>query len=388
MIFSMSDDYLYTHQAGATAKEIHHQPSTWLKTLNQFETNKQVYLNLVEKYRNDANATIVFAGAGSSEFVGNALVSSIQSKAKATIVSIATTDLLSDVSLCLKQDSPTLMVSFGRSGNSPESVGAFLEVQHYCKQVDHIFITCNANGKLAGLAKENSNVVSIELTPETHDQGFAMTSSFSNMYLMAALCFDQEINSDHINKLAEVATIFMDHQGGQVKSIIDTVDFSRIVYLGSHTLKGIAQESALKILELSAGKAPSLFDTFLGFRHGPKSFLNNQTLSIMFLSNQAHVRRYEVDLLKEMSSEENKGSILVLDTHHDEKVAEMAHHYLVFDGLNQVPMSVVALAYLLVGQTISLFTSLKLNITPDNPDPSGSVNRVVKGVTLYTKGAN
>jgi tagatose-6-phosphate ketose/aldose isomerase len=387
MIFSMSDDYLLTHHASATAKEIHQQPTTWLKTQQQFESNKEQYVNLVEKYRNDPTATIIFAGAGSSEFVGNALVWSIQTKSKATIQSIATTDLLSDVSLCLKKDSPTLMVSFGRSGSSPESVGAFLEVQHYCNRVEHIFITCNTKGKLAGLTKEYDNILSIELTPETHDQSFAMTSSFSNMYLMAALCFDQEITFEHITSLAKIASNFVDHEAQKVKEIIDTVDFSRIVYLGSNTLKGIAQESALKILELSAGKTPSLFDTFLGFRHGPKSFLNNETLSVMYLSNQEDVRRYEVDLLHEMSSEENKGNILVVDTKDDAKVQKMAHHMVSFKGLESVPMSVVALAYLLVGQTISLFTSLKLDITPDNPDPSGSVNRVVKGVTLYVEGA-
>src|SRR5690606_22398523 len=142
MIFSMSDDYLLTHHATLTAKEIVQQPSTWLKTQQQFEANKDQYISLVQKYSSNPKATIVFAGAGSSEFVGNALVWSIQSKSKATIRSIATTDLLTDVSLCLKKDSPTLMVSFGRSGNSPESVGAFLEVQHYCDEVEHLFITC------------------------------------------------------------------------------------------------------------------------------------------------------------------------------------------------------------------------------------------------------
>lgn len=387
MIFSMSDDYLLTHQATATAKEIHQQPATWLKTQQQFESNKQVYLNLVEKFSNDPKATIIFSGAGSSEFVGNALVWSIKTKSKATIQSIATTDLLTDVSSCLKKDSPTLMVSFGRSGNSPESVGAFLEVQNYCDTVEHIFITCNANGKLAVLAKEYDNILSIELTPETHDQGFAMTSSFSNMYLMAALIFDLEIKADHIESLVNVATHFMAHDGQRVKEMIDTIDFSRVVYLGSHTMKGIAQESALKILELSAGKTPSLFDTFLGFRHGPKSFLDESTLSVMFLSNQENVRRYEVDLLHEMSSEQNKGKIIVIDTKEDAKVSSMAHHVVSFNGLESAPMSVVALAYLLIGQVISLVTSLKLDITPDNPDPSGSVNRVVKGVTLYVKGA-
>ena len=53
---------------------------------------------------------------------------------------------------------------------------------------------------------------------------------------------------------------------------------SRVVYLGSDVLKGVAQESALKVLELTAGKVVALHDSPMGFRHGPKSVTDDDTV--------------------------------------------------------------------------------------------------------------
>lgn len=386
MIFNLSNDELKQKDAYATASEINQQPKTWRKTKQQFETNKKQYLDFVSKYQNDPKATIVFAGAGSSEFVGNVLVENLQTFAVANVVSIATTNLLTDVSQCLLKDAPTLMVSFGRSGNSPESVGAFLEVQNYCTNVEHLFITCNENGKLAKLVDKYDNVLSIELTPETHDVAFAMTSSFSNMYLMASLIFDSRIEDKHIDMLISSAESFLETSFHSLINVADAYNFKRIVYLGSHALKGIAQEAALKVLELTSGIIPSLFDTFLGFRHGPKSFLDKDTLSVIMMSNQANIRRYELDLLKEMSQEENKGKILVFDTLHDKGVESLSDYQVQFEQCDDCPINVLALLYLMGAQSLGLFKSMNMKITPDNPDPTGSVNRVVKGVTLYNEG--
>ncbi|MGZ7186146.1 SIS domain-containing protein, partial [Streptococcus pyogenes] len=55
-----------------------------------------------------------------------------------------------------------------------------------------------------------------------------------------------------------------------------------------------------KILELTAGKIATMYESPLGFRHGPKSFINNKTLVILFASNDAYTRQYDVDLLNEV----------------------------------------------------------------------------------------
>ena len=50
---------------------------------------------------------------------------------------------------------------------------------------------------------------------------------------------------------------------------------------------------------------------------------------------------------------------------------------------NELPDVYLAFPYILFGQTISLFTSVKVNNKPDTPSPTGTVNRVVKGVIIH-----
>lgn len=60
--------------------------------------------------------------------------------------------------------------------------------------------------------------------------------------------------------------------------------WKRIVYLGSGGLQGAARESALKVLELTAGKLAAFYDSPTGFRHGPKSLVDDETLVVVFVS--------------------------------------------------------------------------------------------------------
>ena len=92
-----------------------------------------------------------------------------------------------------------------------------------------------------------------------------------------------------------------------------TFDFDRIVYLGNIALKGVAQESALKMLELTAGKVATMYDSQLGFRHGPKSIINDTPLTVAYLSDDAYRRQYELDLIKEMSGQ-RKGNKIVAES--------------------------------------------------------------------------
>ena len=66
------------------------------------------------------------------------------------------------------------------------------------ENVYHLFVTCNCEGALSKAAESRDNAYAINLTPETHDQSFAMTSSFSNMMLATMLCF----NLDKIDEIA------------------------------------------------------------------------------------------------------------------------------------------------------------------------------------------
>jgi len=385
MIFNMSQSYLIEKQAIHTASEIAQQPATWVKTLKQVEEN-WAYLSSFIRRVTEKKGNIILTGAGSSEYVGNSLVAKLAAQNDFRVFSVASTDLLTQPELFIAPDRPSLLISFARSGNSPESIGAVKAVEKVSDQVYHLAITCNKDGALAKM-QGLERFASLILSDEIHDISFAMTSSFTNMYL-AALILLRGQNIDSVRKNVETAITnaerFIDESYKIIQTIVAQFDFNRIVYLGSNNLKGIAQESGLKILELTAGSTASLFDTFLGFRHGPKSFVTPSTLIVMYLNNNIKVRKYELDLLREMKAQTDSGKILAVDCYDDPEVSALCDWQIVFDE-EHLDSAWLALNYIMVAQTISLFKSLKTTITPDNPCPGGSVNRVVQGVTLYTE---
>lgn len=385
MIFNMNEDYLNKKSGIYTTREIHQQPATWEKTYNQIVELKDEIKEFIDKVIKCDDFDVILTGAGTSEFVGNSLFSYLNKKLNYKVKSYATTDITASPENYISKDKPTLLISFGRSGNSPESIGALDSAEAVSDNIYHLFVTCNKNGALSKRALNNKKCLAINLTDETHDQSFAMTSSFTNMYLAVLLVFNIDNIKEIKNEISVImtnATTLVNERFDYFKKVVDEYDFDRIVYLGSNTLKGIAQESALKMLELTAGKVVTMYDTPLGFRHGPKSIVDDKTLTVIFLSDFEYTRKYEIDLLKEMSLQRKGNKILVISNKKYDGVNNLADFYYTFDS-SYLDNVFVGLDYIVCAQLIALFKSLSLDITPDNPCPTGEVNRVVKGVTLY-----
>lgn len=369
-----------------TAKEILQQPNTWEKTLRQIKESYNEINEFIKPIIKSDNYEIVFTGAGTSEFVGNSIFSYLNKTNDYHCRSYATTDILATPENYLSETKPTLLVSFGRSGNSPESVATVEVANVVCKKICHLFITCNNKGDLAEFAKNNENCLAVNLTSETHDKSFAMTSSFSNMYLAAVLIFslDKLDNLDQsVSTVVKNARNLLDIDYQKIVDIVAKYDFKRIVYLGSNSQKGVAQESSLKMLELTAGRVVTMYDTPLGFRHGPKSIINDETLIVIYVSDDSYTRKYELDIIKEMSKQRKGDKILAITTTFDSEIEALVDFYYSFDNNLLLDNVFSGLEYIVVAQIISLFKSLSLDITPDNPCPTGEVNRVVTGVTIY-----
>ena len=370
-----------------TAQEIYQQPATWAKTIAQIKAEKDCIKNFLEPVLSDADPDIIFTGAGTSEYVGNALYSYVNRYTSYHAKSYASTDLVETPENYLSRNKKTLLVNFGRSGNSPESVGSVQVADEVCKEnVYHLFITCNKDGALAKAANTRDNAYSINLTPETHDQSFAMTSSFSNMMLAVLLCFrldDLDEVSKEMDSVIEKGQIFLDEKYTVLEELVNDFNFNRIVYLGANTLKGIAQESQLKICELTAGVVTTTFDSPMGFRHGPKSVINDECLTVVYLSDDEYQRQYEYDIIKEMSGQRKKNRLVAVSSHADAEIESMVDLFVSFDLDHAKDNIFLGFDYILVAQVIALFKSLSYDITPDNPCPTGEVNRVVKGVTIY-----
>ncbi len=385
-IFGITPEKMAETSSTFTVSEIYQQPATWEKTCRQIAEHKDEIQKFIDQVITCDDFDVVLTGAGTSEFVGNALFPHLTGLLNYKVKSYGTTDIVATPEAYLSRTKPTLLISFGRSGNSPESVGAIDAAESVCDNVYHLFVTCNKNGALSKRADTTDNCYAINLTDETHDQSFAMTSSFSNMYLATYLCFHlselDKVTAD-VRKIIAAGQEFLDNNFGTAQKIVDEYDFKRIVYLGSNTLKGISQESALKMLELTAGKVVTMYDTPLGFRHGPKSIIDDTTITVVYLSDDPYTRQYEIDLIKEMSGQRKGNKIAAVMSSQDDAVAALVDYTVVY-GLDEKYENVLlGLDYILFAQTLAVLKSLSMSITPDNPCPTGEVNRVVKGVTLY-----
>ena len=369
-----------------TWKEIAQQPEIWKEEVSIVKENIEALGKFIEGVKGN-KVKVIFTGAGSSEFVGNTICSYINSRIDIEVLSVPTTDIVSMPEQYLDADADIILVSCARSGNSPESVAAVELADKLVKNIHHIFITRNKDGKLAKISETGENKYLLLMPERTNDKGFAMTGSFSSMVVAGVLVLLRK-NLDVLGEKVEYVASLVERNLDKIVAnaeIVADLDIERIVYLGDGTSKGLAEEIALKVLELTGGKLASFFNTFLGFRHGPKSIVNDKTAIVCLMSNNPYTRIYELDLLNESTNRDGTKKRIVLDTVYDEEVKANSNYYFSYEDakLGEMEDIFASLSYLVYGQLISLIKSAKLGINPDNPCPTGEVNRVVKGVIIH-----
>ena len=370
-----------------TAKEIIQQPDTWRESVKNLIKNKIEIKSFIDSFLSKKEYRIILTGAGTSAFAGEVCEPYLTSLLNKRVEAIATTDLVASPKSYFIKDIPTLLVSFARSGNSPESVHAVNLATQLVDDLYQIVITCNENGKLAKNTVNDEKSLLLLMPPQTNDLGFAMTSSFTTMVLNAMAVFNinniENFSSD-VDKLSNSVNDFIENNIEKVTSLSNE-DFERIVYLGSSTSKGIARESALKVLELTAGKVNASYDTPLGFRHGPKSVVDDNTVSVIYISNDEYTRQYDLDLAKEMLAHKKNDKVVIVGDNIEEDILNKADYVFNVENINYTVENEVLLPLqqIIFGQMLSFLKSVNLGITPDNPCPTGEVNRVVQGVILH-----
>lgn len=370
-----------------TAKEIIQQPDTWRESVKNLIKNKIEIKSFIDSFLSKKEFRIILTGAGTSAFAGEVCEPYLTSLLNKRVEAIATTDLVASPKSYFIKDIPTLLVSFARSGNSPESVHAVNLATQLVDDLYQVVITCNENGKLAKNTVNDEKSLLLLMPPQTNDLGFAMTSSFTTMVLNAMAVFNidniENFSSD-VDKLSNSVNDFIENNIERVTSLVNE-DFERIVYLGSSTSKGIARESALKVLELTAGKVNASYDTPLGFRHGPKSVVDDTTVSVVYISNDEYTRKYDLDLAKEMLAHKKNDRVVIVGDNIEEGILNKADYVFNVENINYSVKNEVLLPLqqIIFGQMLSFLKSVNLGITPDNPCPTGEVNRVVQGVILH-----
>ncbi len=387
MMFGYEKQELEKLNALCTASEIMQQPELWDKTYQMIVQNKSKIKNFLNK-NVTKEARVIFTGAGSSDYIGDTIVNYLSRKIKVRTEAIATTDIVSNPEDYLEEDTKTVLVSFARSGNSPESVGAYHLFQNHVKEIAQVIITCNKDGELAKQAEKEKDHFVFLLPEETNDKSFAMTSSLSCMMLAALLFFDidhLEENKNFVDIIIEQGKEILENQWQTIKDL-SMQPVQRLVYLGSGCFHGLVQELALKNMELTNGRIATMQESILGFRHGPKTFMDDETNIIVLLSQDDYTNLYCKDLLQEIHQDKGNHKLTVFSYEEDSSLKNNCDTYISVAG-KRIPDNYACFNYLLYGQLLGFFNSLGLGIAPDNPSPDGTVNRVVKGVTIhkYTK---
>ena len=369
-----------------TAKEIGQQPDTWPDTFARIKRVQGELRSFLSRATIHKLPTVFLVGAGTSDYVGRSVAALLRRTWQCDAWPIPSTDLITNYDDLLVSDNCYLWIHFSRSGDSSEGVAVLESALKRRPEIHHLVICCNEAGRMVQVGRSASNVFTIVLDEEVNDKGLAMTSSYSNM-VVAGQCLahiqDLEPYNQKLTSLVTSARSALLKVEQVIPSLVKD-HFSKVCFLGTGALFGVAVESALKVTELTAGQIVSFGETFLGVRHGPLSAIDAETLVVGFVSSNQNRRAYELDLLEEIKAKKLGRNILTLTS----KLAAEDHERLrnigetvvldeCIDDLYKPPVSVI------VGQLLGLFFSLKTGLRPDAPSPKGAISRVVSKVRTY-----
>lgn len=376
----------YTSATAATGtwteEEIRQQPASWIRSLKNIDALRAAIDDFLTPLLRKDDLRIVLTGAGTSAFIGDIIAPWLASHTGKNISAVPTTDLVTNPMDYLNPAHPLLLVSFARSGNSPESVAAVELANQFIPECYHLSITCNEAGSLYRNSAESDNAFALLMPAETHDRGFAMTSSITTMMASCLAVFAPEaINSQTFRDVADRCHAILTSLGDFSHGVFGNAPWKRIVYLGSGGLQGAARESALKVLELTAGKLVAFYDSPTGFRHGPKSLVDDETLVVVFVSSHPYTRQYDLDLLAELRRDQQAMRVVAIAAESD-AIIEAGPHILLPPSRPFIDME-QAFCFLMYAQVFALTQSISIGNTPDTPSASGTVNRVVQGVVIH-----
>jgi tagatose-6-phosphate ketose/aldose isomerase len=371
-----------------TAHEIAQQPETWGKTLQIFKQNRERICSFLESIglQNplESRPVVMLVGAGTSDYIGHALTLLLRQQWGCEVSACASTELLPNLDEYVVPGRRYLWISFSRSGDSPEAVAVVEQAIKLYPGIAHLVITCNAQARLITICKKAEHACAIVLDDAVNDRSLAMTSSFTNMVLMGqclAHAWSIEEYSPVVERLVRAGREFMP-QAEEEAERLSSLGLSRACMVGTGSLASVAKESALKVLEMTAGQMSTMSETVLGLRHGPMAALDAKTLFVCFVSAEERRANYAADLLREIGEKGITAKrIAIGPASAREKTAPFCESYLaVDDGLADAYRPVVDVIF---GQLLGFYCSIARGLKPDSPSPAGVINRVVEKFKIY-----
>jgi tagatose-6-phosphate ketose/aldose isomerase len=363
-----------------TLREICQQPWTWPRTCERMLAARGELRRALEGIQ-----SLVLTGSGSSAYAGECVRLPLQNDLAVRTEAIHGGTLLMYGGKVLPPGRPGVLVSLARSGDSPESGGVVELLLKKEPEFQHIVITCNEGGSLAQKWRNHDKVQVITLPTETNDKSLVMTSSFTNLLLAARFIGMLERPDDYRTLCASLSKITKELIGSKLDTLarIATTGFCRAVFLGSGPRFAASREAALKMLESTAGRVAVLCETFLGFRHGPMSYVQDDTLIVAQLSSDTRMRAYELDLLSELDRKRLGLLKLVIGENIPPDVIQGRDETIECPGLSEVGDEDSTTLYVVVGQLLAFFRCRQEGLQPDSPSTGGVINRVVEKFPLH-----
>jgi glucosamine--fructose-6-phosphate aminotransferase (isomerizing) len=261
------------------------QPEVWASVLADGERVEAA----ARFVRGTGTTSAAVVGCGSSFYLAQVVAAALNRAGWAALPLPASEALLAWPDHALAPQ--TLLVAVSRSGETTEVLWA-VDQHRLAARGPVLAITCEGGSTVAGAA-DHAIVL-----PEASEQSMVMTRSFSSM-LLAALMLACELGGGEVSAYAELPE--------QCRRTLDASDAlygaEDIALLGEHVFVlasgcayGIAQEAALKLMEVSLTRAQAFHH--LEFRHGPKSMVDAQTLVVSLATSD--VARHEPLLVGEL----------------------------------------------------------------------------------------
>ncbi|SHJ96749.1 SIS domain-containing protein [Pseudozobellia thermophila] len=381
----LSEGHLKSKGGIHTAREICQQPEMWRATYAIFEEQCGEVSRFLTGFLENEHVQVILTGAGTSAYLGETLTGVFQRRWGVCCKAVCTTDIVTHPKNYFIKSKPTLLISFARSGDSPESEATIALARKYCSRLYELSITCNAEGKLAQMASGNGRSYVFVLPQKTNDKSLAMTSSFSSM-LFAGLLIAEFKKVGRLEKIVDtvcrLGEYILANYLDDFKKIAGFKD-DRMVFLASALLYGVAHESQLKLQELTNGEVIGASETFLGFRHGPRVILNNSTTVFYLISNNPFVAQYELDFVYATIHSDFYGHSMAIGF--EEQVEGLNCDCVVKlpKELSDIPEDYLSVLYVLPAQIIGFYKSLNYGLSPDAPSSNGTISRVVQGVRIY-----
>jgi glutamine---fructose-6-phosphate transaminase (isomerizing) len=340
-----------------TIAEILSEPATWRSCL-EFTENSPTVQSLNEKLTGDVEWA--FIGCGSSFYLAQAAASSWTILTGEKSRAFPASEITLFPPLFPVPCQPVLIT---RSGHTSEILQAakYLETSLNLRT---LAITCGTDTPIQKIA---SHCISL---PFADEKSTVMTRSFTSMLLtlqsLAAIRGDRRGFLDQLRDLPDEMAERIGAIHSTIKSLVNTRNFADYVFLGQGPFFGIAQESMLKVKEMSCSYA-QCFHT-LEFRHGPKVIVSPETLITFIISESGFDA--EAAVLEEIKK--LGGTTLVVSNAGNSTIGRAAD-YVVELSLD-VPETARAAACVIPGQLLGFCTGMKKGLNPDEPR---SLSRVV-----------